>query len=111
MEENKKIEDVINERTKQMFQGFAAMMDSIWGNDNGTKYLDSFLKNDSSVLEKPKKKVPYGTCLHFEDGIAKIDFSCPDCGRYYEDVWVGNPFKCECGCDINTSLYTDPEGD
>lgn len=111
MEENKKVEDVINEREKQMFQGFAVMMDAIWRNDNGTKGLESFLKDDSSVLRKPKKKIPYGTHLHFEDGIAKIDFSCPDCGKYHENVWVGNPFKCECGCDIHTSPFTDPEED
>lgn len=56
MEENKKVEDVIGDRGKQMFQGFAMFMDAIWGNDNGTRGMEEFLKQDSSVLENSKSE-------------------------------------------------------
>lgn len=50
MEDNKKVEEVINDRTKEMFYGFAKMMDAIWGNDDATKELKEFLEQDSSIL-------------------------------------------------------------
>lgn len=53
MEENKKVEDVISDREKQMAQGLAMLMDAIWGNSNGSKGMEEFLKQDSSVLKNP----------------------------------------------------------
>lgn len=52
MEEHKKVEEVIDDRAKKIIYGFATMMDAFWGNDIGTKGVQDFLKQDSSVLEK-----------------------------------------------------------
>lgn len=57
------------------------------------------------------KKIPLGTFLYIKDGLAKIAFICPDCGKSHENVLVGKPFKCECGCDIHTVPYKNPEED
>ena len=51
MEENKKGKEIIDDRKMKMFQGFAQMMDAVWGNDNGTKGLEKFLEQNSSILE------------------------------------------------------------
>lgn len=51
MEEDKKVEESIRDRKMKMFQGFAQMMDAIWGNDSGTKGLEKFLEQNSSILE------------------------------------------------------------
>lgn len=51
MEDNKKTVETINNRKMKMFQGFAQMMDAVWGNDNGTKGLEKFLEQNSSTPE------------------------------------------------------------
>ena len=51
MEENKKGKEIIDDRKMKMFQGFAQMMDAIWGNDSGTKGLEKFLEQNSSTPE------------------------------------------------------------
>ena len=57
------------------------------------------------------KKIPLGPFLYVEDGLAKIDFVCPYCGRIHEGVLVGRKFLCECGCNIHTVPFKEPEGD
>ena len=51
MEDNKKIEETVSDRKMKMFHGFSQMMDAVWGNDNGTKGLQQFLEQNSSILE------------------------------------------------------------
>lgn len=51
MENNKKVQETVSDRKMKMFQGFAQMMDAVWGNDNGTKGLEKFLEQNSSILE------------------------------------------------------------
>ena len=51
MENNKKVQETVSDRKMKMFQGFAQMMDAVWGNDNGTKGLEKFLEQNSSTPE------------------------------------------------------------
>ena len=49
------------------------------------------------------KKCPVGIFMYVKDGLAKLDFTCPDCGKYFEGVIIGGknePTKCECGCEL-----------
>lgn len=46
------------------------------------------------------RKFPVGVSLYV-DGLAKVDFSCPDCHKAYDGVIIGGadtPKECECGC-------------
>lgn len=46
------------------------------------------------------RKMPVGIFLYV-DGLAKVDFSCPDCNKSYDGVVIGRsdaPKECECGC-------------
>lgn len=51
MENNKKVQETVSDRKMKMFQGFAQMMDAVWGNDNGTKGLEKFLEQNSPTPE------------------------------------------------------------
>ncbi len=49
------------------------------------------------------KNNPIGVYLHFIDGLAAVDFVCPDCYKSYKDIIIGGinePEKCECGCEL-----------
>lgn len=52
MDENKKVEDLLNDKQKQVCQGFSIMWDIICGNDSGTKAFEEFMKQNASVLKK-----------------------------------------------------------
>lgn len=69
-----------------------------------TEYSESF-------LGESKGKIPSGIYVYFVGGLAKMAFFCPDCGKHHSDILSGNPFKCECGCRISTSLFIYPEGE
>lgn len=56
MEDNKKTVETINNRKMKMFQGFAQMMDAVWGNDSGTKGLEKFLEQNSSALNDKEEE-------------------------------------------------------
>lgn len=51
-----KVEDFVNDRQKQVLQGFAIMWDALCGNDSGTKGLEEFMKQGASVLKKPESE-------------------------------------------------------
>lgn len=55
-ENKKKVEDLLNDRQKQAFQGLSIMWNIICGNDSGTKGLEEFMKQDYSVLKKTENK-------------------------------------------------------
>lgn len=57
------------------------------------------------------KKFPVGIDMFIKDGLAMVDFSCPDCGKKYEDVVVGGinePEECECGCELHKIRFSSP---
>lgn len=46
------------------------------------------------------RKIPVGIFIYV-DGLAKVDFCCPDCHKSYDGVVIGGadaPKECECGC-------------
>ena len=49
------------------------------------------------------KKYPVGISMYVEGGLAKLDFTCPDCRKYFKGVIIdgkNEPTKCECGCEF-----------
>ena len=54
------------------------------------------------------KKMPVGIFMYVEDGLAKVDFSCPVCGKEYNKIVIGGknePTKCDCGCEFEKIRY------
>ena len=60
------------------------------------------------------RKIPVGVLLYV-DGLAKVDFSCPDCHKFYHEVVVGGigaPKKCaywhdEVCCNTDSEKIAD----
>lgn len=42
--------------------------------------------------------------ISLKTGLYSIDFFCPNCGKYYEDIIFHTRVKCECGAVINLTL-------
>lgn len=58
------------------------------------------------------KMYPVGVDLYIEGGLAKVDFSCPNCLKKYEGVIIGGrnePEKCECGCEFEKVRFGSDE--
>lgn len=52
---NKTVNEKLNNETRNIFEGFALFMNGVWGNDNGTKGLNSFLNSDNEILKNKEE--------------------------------------------------------
>lgn len=50
----KTVSQTTSNELKELLQGFASLMDCVWGNNNGTKGLESFLNSDIGAIEDGK---------------------------------------------------------
>lgn len=39
-----------------------------------------------------------------KNGLYSVDFTCSNCGKYYEEIMFGAKIKCECGATIDLRL-------